>query len=166
MTLLGTQALARWPTIFIALATLPKGFQRFSNSLLEQFREGKTPGFNTADALLFVAVIGVMILCLIWMVVLMYKSFSVSCNAKGGKAIGTFIGGLIIAEVLSKIALYGLVVLTIAAPHQDSSNAKKTIRLQGIAEDWTGSEIGVASKGRVAQITDSKIIVLKVTAIW
>jgi hypothetical protein len=46
-----------------------------------------------------------MIPFLCWMVALMYKSFSVSCNVKGGKAIGTFVAGLIIAEILSKLAL-------------------------------------------------------------
>jgi hypothetical protein len=130
---LGTQALARWPTIFVALAMLPKGIQRFSNSLLEQFREGKTPHFNTSDALLFAAAMGVLILCLIWIVRLMYKSFSVSCNVRGGKAIGTFIGGLIIAEVLSKIAVYGLAMLALGALHSDLTQA---IRPQGIPGGW------------------------------
>ena len=120
---LGTQALARWPTIFIALAMLPKGIQRFTNSLVEQFRAGKPPQFNTADTLVFAAAMGVLILCVIWMVGLMYKSFSVSCNVKGGKAIGTFIGGLIVAEVLSKIAVYGLATLAIATPHPDTDQA-------------------------------------------
>jgi hypothetical protein len=39
------------------------------------------------------------------MVALMYKAFSVSCNVKGGKAIGTFIGGLLLAEIISKICI-------------------------------------------------------------
>lgn len=130
---LGTQALARWPTIFIALATLAKGYQRFSRSILEQITKGKTPEFSGTDALLFVAVMAVMILCLVWMVALMYKSFSLSCNVKGGKAIGTFIGGLIVAEVLSKIAMYGLVISTIGAPQRDSSQA---FRFQGIPGEW------------------------------
>jgi hypothetical protein len=33
------------------------------------------------------------------------KSFSVSCNVKGGKAIGTFIASLVVAEILSKLCL-------------------------------------------------------------
>jgi hypothetical protein len=109
---LGTQALARWPTILIALATLPKGYQRFCVSLVEQFKAGKTPEFNTSDALITIGVICIMIPCLIWMLVLMYKAFSVSCNVKGAKAIGTFIIGLGIAEILSKYVLYGLILLT------------------------------------------------------
>ena len=52
-----------------------------------------------------------MLLLLCWEVALMYKSYSVSCNVKGGKAIGTFIAGLLLAEILSKSALYWLLKL-------------------------------------------------------
>lgn len=164
---LGTQALARWPTIIVALVMLPKGIQRFSNSLLEHFREGRTPQFNTADALLFMAAISVLILCVVWMVRLMYKSFSVSCNVKGGKAIGTFIGGLIVAEVLSKIAIYGLATLGIAAPHSDSNHA---LHSQGIPGerfvlsgsagqwDWTnGVVVGHGTTGDSIPISTNRL---------
>jgi len=105
----GTQALARWPTVLISLITLPKAFNRFGNELAEQLKRGKFD-FNTADAFIFLAVALAMIPLICWMVALMYKSFSVSCNVKGGKAIGTFVVGLILAEVLSKVCL--VVVLT------------------------------------------------------
>jgi hypothetical protein len=49
-----------------------------------------------------------MLLLICWVVALMYKSYSVSCNVKGGLAIGTFIAGLILAETLSKIAILKL----------------------------------------------------------
>lgn len=120
--LLGTQALARWPAILIALATLPKGFARFSNSILEQIRDGKTIAFNTVDAVTFLIAVGVMLVLVIWMVALMYRSFSVSCNVAGGRAIGVFIGGVIVAEILSKIAVYGL-FLTMGAPHNSHTVA-------------------------------------------
>lgn len=105
---LGTQALARWPTLFVSLITLPKAFRSFSQQLVEQFtRQGKVE-FNTVDAVVFSAVVIAMIPLTCWMVFLMYKSYSVSCNVKGGKAIGTFIGGLIVAEILSKLAIFRL----------------------------------------------------------
>jgi hypothetical protein len=110
--LLGTQALARWPTIFISLATLPKAFERFSHHMLEELtKPGGTIAFNTPDAIVFFAAISAMLLFLCWMIALMYKSYSVSCNVKGGKAIGTFIAGLLLAEILSKIAVYWLLNL-------------------------------------------------------
>jgi serine/threonine protein kinase len=106
--LLGTQALARWPTIFFSLITLPKAFQRFGNSLVEQFRRGGQIEFNTADAVIFLAVVAAMIPLLCWIVWLMFKSYSASCTLKGGKAVGTFIPAIILAEALSKLVLYWL----------------------------------------------------------
>jgi hypothetical protein len=106
---LGTQALARWPTIFVSLLTLPEAFRRFGQQILEQvMKQGKVE-FNSADAVIFLAVVLAMIPLVCWMVYLMYRAYSVSCNVKGGKGIGTFIGGLILAEILSKIAIYLLV---------------------------------------------------------
>jgi hypothetical protein len=107
--LLGTQALARWPTLFISLVMLPPAFQRFAHDLLEQvLKPGGKIEINPTDAVLFFAAVLAMLLFLCWMVALMYKSYSVSCNVKGAKAVGTFIAGIILAEILSKIAVYRL----------------------------------------------------------
>lgn len=105
---LGTQGMARWPTLLVALLTQPRAFERFGRELVEQLmKQGKTE-FNTADAVIFFAVVIAMIPLICWMVFLMYKSYSVSCNVKGGKAVGTFIAGLVLAEILSKMAIYRL----------------------------------------------------------
>lgn len=61
------------------------------------------------DGIIFGVVLMGIILCTCWMVALMYRSFSISCNVKGGKAIGTFIGGLVVAEVLSQLCIWPLV---------------------------------------------------------
>ncbi len=134
--LLGTQALARWPTVLISLVTLPKAMQRFSDAVLEQLHRGGPLQFNTADAIIVFAVIAAMIPLYCWMIRLMYKSFSVSCNVKGGKAIWTFIGGLIVAEVLSKLAIVGLFMSMPAAPLHAATSANQTVRIQGIPGDW------------------------------
>jgi len=107
--LFGTQALARWPTVFTSLLALPGGMRRFTYELLQMLtKPGAKIEFNSTDAIEFLVVTLAMIPLLCWMVALMYKSYSVSCNVKGGKAIGTFIAGLFVAEILSKIAVYGL----------------------------------------------------------
>lgn len=129
LDVLGTQALARWPTIFISLALLPKTFQQFVNGLVEQIRAGGVPKIDPTQALVFAIIVLVMIVFVCWMVALMYKAFSVSCNVKGGKAIGTFIGGLLLAEILSKVCvilLFHYVVTGHAAPAQASGNAAAT----------------------------------------
>jgi len=106
---LGTQALARWPTLFISLITLPPGFQRFRRYLVAHLMKPDAGApLNAADAALFFAGTIAIILLTVWVVVLMYRAFSVSCNVRGPKGIGAFAGALFFAEVLSKVAIYWL----------------------------------------------------------
>lgn len=108
--LFGTQALARWPTLFTSLITLPPAFQRFNLELLAVVSTpGSMPNFASPDAAVFLAVALAMLPLTCWMVLLMYNSYSVSCNVRGGKAIGTFILGMILAEILSKMIIYRLI---------------------------------------------------------
>lgn len=106
--LFGTQAMARWPTIIAACVFLPKAVERFALSITT----GKNPSgytLNYTDALIFALAVLIVILVVCWFVTLMYRSYSISCNVKGGKAIGTFVAGLLIAEILSKIVIVFLV---------------------------------------------------------
>jgi hypothetical protein len=108
MDLLGAQALARWPTLLIALLFLPRAVARFSNNILKQIQQGEPLQFNSPDAVIFFAVIIAMVPLFIWMIWLMYKSYSVTCKLPIAWAVGTFIPALILAEILSKIAVYQL----------------------------------------------------------
>ncbi len=98
---LGTQALARWPALLMSLILLPGAFQRITNDLAVQLRLGGMPKINPADAFVLLVVAVALLVLVCWMVALMYKAFSVSCNVKGGRAIGTFIGGILLAEIIS-----------------------------------------------------------------
>ena len=103
----GTQALARWPSLVTALIMLPEANRRVTEYFLLMAQQGgREAAINPADAVLFAVAMIVSLLMIVWMVSLMYKAYAVSCNLKGGKAIGTFIAGLIIAEVISKIAIW------------------------------------------------------------
>jgi hypothetical protein len=108
--LLGTQALARWPTLLTALACLAPGFHRFSAELLKSLttmKPGTLPELPAAssDALVFGLVTGVMLACAVWMVALMWKSFAHCCNVRGGRAVTAFVVGLLAAEVLAKVVI-------------------------------------------------------------
>jgi hypothetical protein len=109
----GTQALARSPYLLAAVVVLPKGFTRFAEYLASKAMQ-QTPAntIQNGDVLFFAIGAVVCLLMIIWMVVLMYRAYSVSCNVKGGKAIGSFIAGLIIAGVLSKVAIWQLALRT------------------------------------------------------
>jgi hypothetical protein len=126
---LGTQALARWPTLLMSLALLPKAFQRFTNDLVAQLRAGQTPNINMGDACVFAVVVLALLVLLVWMVALMYKAFSVSCNVKGAKAIGTFIGGILLAEILSKICVVFIFqhAVTTSAAASESTNSPAAV---------------------------------------
>lgn len=109
----GTQALARTPYFLAILVVLPKGFSRFAEYLAAQgMQQPTTITIGSIDVLLFIVGIVVVLLMIIWMVALMYRAYSVSCNIKGGKAIASFIVALVVAETLSKIAVWQLALYT------------------------------------------------------
>lgn len=107
----GTQALARFPTAITAtLALLPR-YRRFAADLAERYRQGLSDvEINAVDAAVFVLVALVSILMIAWMVALMYRAYSVSCNVTGGRAIGVFVAALILGEAISKVAIYLVLV--------------------------------------------------------
>lgn len=100
----GTQALARAPHLVTSLAALLPGYESFSSLVAAQpldFLEvaRREPGGFAS----FLVVMIVTIAMTVWMVYLMYRAFSVSCNVSGGKAVIVFIAALLAAEILSKI---------------------------------------------------------------
>lgn len=111
--LLGTQALARWPMLVAALACLAPGFHRYSAALVKalgDLKPGAAPALpeGGADAAVFALVTLVVLACTVWMVALMWKSFSLCCNVRGGKAVAYFVAGLLVAEGLSKVLITAL----------------------------------------------------------
>jgi len=82
----GTMALARAPMLLLAIICfLPVVPERL---------------FDMPRVIIF-SLTG--ILFVIWMVALMYNAYSVSCHLKGSKAILSFIGALLVAEIVSKL---------------------------------------------------------------
>ncbi|MGZ4988225.1 MAG: hypothetical protein ACXWBP_09295, partial [Limisphaerales bacterium] len=120
--IIGTQALARWPALFISLLALPPAFQQFSTELLAQLQKGDF-NVNVRHLTVFLMLVVAMVPFVVWMVRLMYKSFSVVCNVRGGKAIGTFVIGLLIAEALSKACIIPLALTAITKPSQLSEKS-------------------------------------------
>ena len=123
---LGTQALARWPSPLLGLISVSPGFHRFASYLIQHLSKAETEtSFQFTDAAMFFAVLIATALLTAWVVVLMYQAFSVACNVRGGKAIGAFIGALFLAEVISKVALYWLFFC--AAPGARSPMAEASV---------------------------------------
>ncbi len=102
----GTQALARSPGLVTMLFALLPGYRRFAGHLAAQYiKTLPSVQTNQGDIIIFVITVLIAILMLVWMVALMYRAYSVSCNVVGGKAIGVFILGLILGEAVSKIII-------------------------------------------------------------
>lgn len=88
----GTLALSRWPMIIVSLFGLV--YQPPADPL------------NNLGSLITVGMI--ILLFSIWMIALMYNAFRISCNVKDGKAVGGFIAGLLISEIVSAIIFFQL----------------------------------------------------------
>jgi hypothetical protein len=105
----GTQALARWPYIIVAIAMLPDANRRVLEYIMSRLTQtAPAVSVGSIDVFVFAFAMIVGILTIIWVVALMYRAYAVSCNIKGAKAIITFIISLIGAEVLSKFAILSL----------------------------------------------------------
>jgi len=109
--LFGTQAVARCPMLITSLACLLPPYTRFTEYIIQAFAgtAGEVP-FQITDAVVFGTVVTAMVIILCWAVYLMYRSYSVSCNISGGKAIGTFIAGIILSEILSKALIISMFI--------------------------------------------------------
>ncbi len=125
----GTQALARWPMLVVSIIAMPKTVQNAINTFVAQLTFGSFQ-FNPVGLVLVLVFAASTLLLLCWMVALMYQGFCVSCNVRGGKAIGVFIAALLIAEVLSKLALVPLVERAYAMPGPSVQAAQPTASSQ------------------------------------
>lgn len=115
----GTQALARFPALITAISVWPPPVQRATQQLVQAamaMQAGAVSGHEAKvsdlfgsiaplDLILFSAAVLTMFVMIVWMAILMYRAFAVSCNVSGGKAVGAFIVLLIVGEVASKVVL-------------------------------------------------------------
>ncbi len=138
----GTQAMARIPMLISSLVVLIKPFQNYTryimNKLLQQFN---TVAVGTYDIFIFYFVLIIMISAVIWMCFLMYRSYSLCCNLKGSKAVISFIAGIIIAEIVSKILIKKITLILISltlcnAPVSAKIPEKNTNSLTKISKNY------------------------------
>jgi hypothetical protein len=103
----GTQALARLPYLFIAMLGLIPSLPRYRKYAEAVYtKTGPVPAVAPYDIYLWILASIIGVAALIWAAILMYRAFSVSCNAKGRNAIIYFIVIMGIGELVTKL-LYG-----------------------------------------------------------
>lgn len=93
--IVGTTALARWPALFAAI--MGWGIRMPRLDMHRDFISG-IPAATIVFSLLSIVFI-------IWMIVLLYNAFTVSCNIKKEKSVIVFIVALLLSEVGSKILI-------------------------------------------------------------
>ena len=102
----GTQALARFPYFIASLASFLFPTEKIMHYFEWKFlQKGDAVELGGTDIFLFGIQTLIMLACAIWIIVLMYRAYSISCNVKGAKGIISFIAGLLVAEIISKILL-------------------------------------------------------------
>ena len=104
----GTQALARWPMLIAALIVQPSAAREMMGLIYLKIQGGS---FSVVEILLSMGLNLLLLVPIIWMVALMYMAFAVSCNARGAKAIITFVVAVLVGELLSKVAWFFLTPL-------------------------------------------------------
>ena len=109
----GTQALARLPGLAMVLVSLLPPVRRVNERIAEAVMGGQIPGlFDASDpagSTFFVFALLAIVIMSIWMIMWMYRAFSVSCNASGPKAVGAFIVVVIVGEILTKVLFVSLI---------------------------------------------------------
>jgi hypothetical protein len=110
LNFLGQQALARWPLLIASIITISKPYQNFiSVKSVQEIKEFGIFSFNSLNntivslSLIFIFVI------ILWMIILMYKSFKQTFKVQGIKGAFLFISGSIIAEIISKLIILRII---------------------------------------------------------
>jgi hypothetical protein len=134
----GTQALARFPYFLISIVVLLlPGASRFNQELMQVLlaKPPAFPAFSFDMAALFFLVFFA-ILMTIWMIILMYRAFSVSCNVSGKSAISLFIVALIVVEILSLFAIRLGLQSAAAQPENVLAQASESVDLSSRASEF------------------------------
>jgi len=107
--LFGTQALAHAPMLIAISACAAPPFRRYLGAVITHLiSSGAAAPPSAADGVVFMLVVVVTVAAIVWMVALMYRSYALCCNLRGARAAATFVIGLLVAEVLSKLAMWPL----------------------------------------------------------
>ena len=110
LDLLGTQALARWPVLlgvaFLSIPWVNREINARTQALMSAMPDDPSMVMASSEYLLdamWLTVLSLPLLAmLVWLVWLMYHGYALVTNQRGQRAVFSFIGALIAAEILSK----------------------------------------------------------------
>lgn len=98
--LVGTQALARWPYVLVALVALLPGV---AEAMRRNVTDLGAAAPTAAHLPAVVAAVVVSFAVVVWSIVLMYRGYVLSTGVQGRKAVISFGIALLVAEIVSKV---------------------------------------------------------------
>jgi len=120
----GTMLVARIPFLLVSLVTLLPQTVYSLNMLTNAVLSGSLNNLRTEDWIYLTFTISIFIISTIWMIILSYNAFKVSCNIKGIKNGIAFTISFILAEIVSKLLIFLIFpsLFTTTMPHVEPSN--------------------------------------------
>ena len=106
---LGTITMSRSPLALIPLVNIGNINGEIGEKLVAQSENKGALSMTVFETVFLVVSALLTLLVIIWYVMLLYRAYTVSTNLKGKDAIGSFIVGIILAEISSKILIYYIV---------------------------------------------------------
>ena len=102
----GTIAFARIPDILISLIAFALPLNNLKSTVQNEDIKKFFLDLEISDVVTLTIMAIITVLVSIWVIVLMWKAYSISCNVTGPKGRWSFAIGLIVAEISSQTALY------------------------------------------------------------
>lgn len=106
--ILGTSTLARFPLFIIPLFNIQNQSGLIGEKIIQSITKPNDIQLTQFEWIYLIISGIASLLLIIWYIVLMFSAYKISTNLKGANLIVSFILGLIIAEIVSKILIYQL----------------------------------------------------------
>lgn len=106
--ILTTVIIARLPYYILPVFNAHGYLYRTTQDLVKMATPGKLPDLSSMTIFVILIFALISILFLIWYMMLLYNGFKVSSNARGAKPVVLFIIGILVAEFVSKVAIFRL----------------------------------------------------------
>ncbi|TVQ35340.1 MAG: hypothetical protein EA370_09400 [Wenzhouxiangella sp.] len=118
--LFGTQALARWPillgVLWLSIPDIANQIETRTASLMAAIPDDPSQVIAPAEYLvdaMWLTVISLPLLAMLaWMIWLMYHGYALVTNLRGQRAVFSFVGALVVAEIVSKLLIWLLFTST------------------------------------------------------
>jgi hypothetical protein len=106
--ILGTTMLSRFPLFIITLFNIQNQSGIIGEKIIQSITKPNAIQLTKFEWIYLITSGIISLLLIIWFIVLLFKAYKISTNLKGANLIVSFILGIIIAEILSKIIIYQL----------------------------------------------------------